>query len=259
MSYHALPGGLLVPLRPGRRLCPVLLAIAAMGSLAGCVRPAPPTSPGHSAAHAAPGASTDPRLVATCDPVSSAPPTSATGCFVVAQGSLPPQQERSIYWQIRRFDRRDQAEAVRGPSDLVAEAEGSAWLFRFGPKHGPAGPGEYVADVGPFALPAARQHHVMVLYAPLHPGAYTGVHRHSGPEVWYVLGGEQCLETPVGAHVQRAGESFAAPTGVPMKLTITGTGLRRAFAVVVHDAAQKWNAPDDTWKPRGLCGRSGDL
>jgi quercetin dioxygenase-like cupin family protein len=241
--------------RPGRPVRGLLFVVAAAGSLAGCVRSAPPASPMHSAARATPGGPPDPRLVATCDPVSDAPPVSATGCFIVAQGDLPPQPENSIYWQIRRFERRDQAEAARGPSDLVAEAEGSAWLFRFGPKQATEGPGEHVADVGPFALPAARRHHAMVLYAPLHPGAYTGVHRHSGPEVWYVLGGEQCLETPAGVHVHRTGESFVAPTGVPMKLTITGTGLRRSFAVVVHDAAQGWAAPVDSWQPRGLCGK----
>lgn len=253
MSYHVLSSRSSSPPQRGRQVCSMLLVIVVAGSLAGCVRSAPPASPVHSAAHVSPGGSPHPHLVATCDPVSSAPPQSATGCFIVAQGSLPPQQESSIYWQIRRFDRRDQAEAARGPSDLVAEAEGSVWLFRFGPKHGSAGPGEHVADVGPFALPAARQHHAMVLYAPLHPGAYTGVHRHSGPEVWYVLGGEQCLETPAGVHVQRAGESLVAPAGVPMKLTITGTELRRAFAVVVHDAAQGWVAPEDSWQPAGLC------
>ena len=38
----------------------------------------------------------------------------------------------------------------------------------------------------------------------------------------------------------------------PMELNVTGTTLRRAFALVVHDSAQERGIPSD-WKPSGAC------
>ena len=32
----------------------------------------------------------------------------------------------------------------------------------------------------------------------------SAVHRHSGPEAWYTVSGETCLETPDGTQVGRA-------------------------------------------------------
>jgi len=37
-----------------------------------------------------------------------------------------------------------------------------------------------------------------------------------------------------------------------MELNVTGTTLRRAFALVIHDAAQERGIPSD-WKPSGAC------
>lgn len=41
---------------------------------------------------------------------------------------------------------------------------------------------------------------------------------------------------------------------IPMELNVTGTTLRRAFALVIHDAAQDRGIPS-TWKPSGACAR----
>ena len=67
---------------------------------------------------------------------------------------------------------------------------------------------------------------------------YSAVHHHSGVEAFYVIDGEQCLETPTGASTLRKGETFAVPGGVPMRLVATGSTLRRGLAVIVHDASQ---------------------
>ena len=37
------------------------------------------------------------------------------------------------------------------------------------------------------------------------PGMESSTHTHSGPEVWYTVTGETCLETPDGRMVGRAG------------------------------------------------------
>ena len=67
------------------------------------------------------------------------------------------------------------------------------------------------------------------------------VHRHPGVEAWYTLEGEQCLETPEGKLVQRAGgPGVMVPGGLPMLLT--GTGSRRPPFARPH--------PQDTGQPR---------
>jgi hypothetical protein len=38
----------------------------------------------------------------------------------------------------------------------------------------------------------------------------------------------------------------------PMELNVTGTALRRAFALVIHDATQERGTPSD-WKPAHAC------
>ena len=85
------------------------------------------------------------------------------------------------------------------------------------------------------------------------PGMRTRVHRHSGPEAWYVLSGGQCLETPEGIIVARAGESAVVGAGPPMVLSTVGQETRRAVLLVLHDAAQPWSTADNGWGPRGAC------
>jgi len=48
------------------------------------------------------------------------------------------------------------------------------------------------------------------------------IHTHPGPEVFYLLTGQQCLETPTGATKARAGEGMTAPANTPMQLNIVG-------------------------------------
>jgi quercetin dioxygenase-like cupin family protein len=70
------------------------------------------------------------------------------------------------------------------------------------------------------------------------PGMYSLTHHHSGVEAFYVIEGEQCLETPTGAAMLRKGETLAIPGGIPMRIVVTGSTLRRNLAVIVHDATQ---------------------
>lgn len=64
------------------------------------------------------------------------------------------------------------------------------------------------------------------------------MHTHSGVEAFYVIDGQQCLETPSAADTMRKGEGFEIATGVPMRLVATGTVPQRALAVVVYEASQ---------------------
>ena len=73
------------------------------------------------------------------------------------------------------------------------------WLSEFGPRNAAPRGGKAIAIVGPLQLPAAQSYAAVLSYAVMRPGDSSRVHTHPGPEGWYVLAGEQCLETPAGA------------------------------------------------------------
>lgn len=57
------------------------------------------------------------------------------------------------------------------------------------------------------------------------------LHIHSGPEAFYALTGDSCLETPDDVQVARGpGNKLLVKGGPPMQLMALGTVLRRAFA-----------------------------
>jgi quercetin dioxygenase-like cupin family protein len=87
-----------------------------------------------------------------------------------------------------------------------------------------------VARIGPLVLPRAPVYTAVFSFAAMQPGQRSIVHTHPGPEGWYMLAGEQCLETSVGVFRGSSGstgQTVVAPANVPMELTITGNQLRR--------------------------------
>jgi len=62
-------------------------------------------------------------------------------------------------------------------------------------------------------------------------------------------------DTMVNAELLRLGyaQVMTVPPNVPMELNVTGTTLRRAFALVIHDSTQQRGIQSD-WKPAGKCG-----
>ena len=86
------------------------------------------------------------------------------------------------------------------------------------------------------------------------PGMESTTHTNSGPEAWYTMAGETCLETPDGVMVGRAGEPpVIVPAGPPMHLTATGTTTRRALVLILHDQSQPATTVTHAWTPKGLC------
>src|SRR5688572_11749215 len=176
------------------------------------------------------------------------------GCFNIATVTGLHFSQASVYWHLRVFPSRTTAEAAKSASGLVVEEDGRVWLSEFGPRNAAPRGGEAIAVVGPLQLPAATSYAAVLSYAVMRPGDNSRVHTHAGPEGWYVLAGEQCLETPAGAHRARAGGTMTVGSNTPMELNVTGQTLRRAFALVIHDAAQERGTPSD-WKPSGACGQ----
>jgi quercetin dioxygenase-like cupin family protein len=175
------------------------------------------------------------------------------GCFNIATVKELRFRETAVYWHLYAFGSRKAAEAARSATGVVVEEDGRVWLSEFGAHDIAARGGEAVAVIGPLQLPVAKSYSAVLSYAVMRPGDSSRVHTHPGPEGWYVIAGEQCLETPAGASKGRAGQTMAVPPNVPMELNVTGTTLRRAFALVIHDATQQRGIPSD-WKPLGKCG-----
>jgi quercetin dioxygenase-like cupin family protein len=146
--------------------------------------------------------------------------------------------KKAAYWHIDRFGSLEAAQAAAGPDGVAAEAHGSVWLMtverRTEEHHG----GQHVAWIGPLAVPDAGGYVMRVQSSLLRRGTTTPVHTHSGPEVFYVVGGEQCLETPAIGHRLNAGQSHVLPTGVVHRGRVTGSGVRQALALILHDSAQ---------------------
>ena len=176
------------------------------------------------------------------------------GCFNIGVVTGLHFNQAAVYWHLRTFPTRKAADAARSATGIVVEEDGRVWLSEFGPRDAAPRGGEAVAVVGPLQLPAAKSYAAVLSYAVMRPGDSSRVHTHPGPEGWYVLAGEQCLETPSGADRAKAGGTMAVQSNIPMELNVTGTTVRRAFALVIHDAAQDRGIPS-AWKPSGACSR----
>jgi hypothetical protein len=80
-------------------------------------------------------------------------------------------------------------------------------------------------------------------------------HIHSGPEAWYAVSGETCLETSDGRmQISRAGgPPVIVPMGLRMYLTAIGTGRRRSIVIILHESSQPATTVTHDWAPKGLC------
>ena len=179
------------------------------------------------------------------------------GCFITARtelGALP--RDSAFFWHIDAFNTRSSAEAAKASRSTVVESLGRIWLFTIAEAGWRPTGGERIALAGPLPLVTADTYAAVYMEGVFQPGMHSPVHRHAGVEVWHTLQGEQCLETPEGKLVQRAG---GAPVmvrgGVPMILTGTGTSVRRSLVLILQDATKPRSMLATDWTPAGLCGR----
>jgi quercetin dioxygenase-like cupin family protein len=143
---------------------------------------------------------------------------------------------------------------VKGPHGTVVESFGKVWLLTIEEVDWRAAGGEHVAVIGPLPVTAGATFAAQYLEAIFTPGMTAPAHTHSGPEAWYTLAGETCLETPQGKQVGRAGgQHVIVPGGLPMHLTATGKEQRRSLVLILHDASRPATTIEDHWAPKGLC------
>jgi quercetin dioxygenase-like cupin family protein len=179
--------------------------------------------------------------------------TSDIGCYVSAiedVGVLPPSP---VFWHLYQYPDRSTAEALKPANGTVVRAFGKTWLFAIASADWRPVSGERVAVVGPLPHDVGRTYTARYLEATIPPGQHTPIHLHAGPEAWYLLSGAQCLETPEGITVMRAGQSAVVREGPPMMLSSVGPETRHGLTLVLHDASKPWTMLSSEWTPKGSC------
>jgi quercetin dioxygenase-like cupin family protein len=158
-----------------------------------------------------------------------------------------------VYWHLYTYPTLSEANAHKVLRSTAAQSLGKVWVFTIAGKNWRPTAGERVAVVGPLPHDAQTPYIARYMEAAFEPGTRTPVHTHSGPEAWYVLGGAQCLETPEGITVVRAGEAALVRQGPPMVLSSVGSEVRRSVLLVLHASSEPWITPHAEWAAKGRC------
>lgn len=179
------------------------------------------------------------------------------GCFILTEQSLGTFAPDHVFWHVTRFGSRTAAErenAGAATKGTVIDALGAHWLLTIADSVWRPHRGRHAAIIGPLPITPGVAYSALYMEATMRPGMKSAIHRHSGPEAWYTMKGETCLETPNGTQVGRAGRPpVIVPGGQPMELTATGKEKRESLVLILHDASQPPTSMESTWKPRGLC------
>ncbi|MGA8143623.1 MAG: hypothetical protein WB987_07025 [Candidatus Acidiferrales bacterium] len=188
-----------------------------------------------------------------CKPVSER--TTEMGCWILVDHPIGPIGQAQTFWHLDIYSTHALAEKAKGPRGTVVESLGKVWLLTI-EKAGwrPDLAGERIAEIGPLPVIAGEPYSALLMEAISTPGTTSAIHTHSGPEAWYTVSGETCLETPNGKLVGRAGgPPVIVPGGPPMQLTATGTGERRALTLILHESSKPPTTVIHNWTPKGLC------
>ncbi len=199
-----------------------------------------------------PGAEKERGGLGGCVPVSER--KAELGCYTLATTVLGGLPRVPLYWYLDTYPTRAAAEAVKGTRGTVVESLSKIWLLTIAEADFQSAGGERVAKIGPLPLSSNGEFTAAYMEAIMMPGATAPPHRHPGPEAWYQVSGDVCLETPSGRSVGRTGgEAVIVPGGAPMTLRVIGTEKRRSLVLVLHDSSQPWTTLARDWKPKGLC------
>jgi len=184
-----------------------------------------------------------------CGPVEEAGPA-----CLLARKQFPSLPTGQVFWHLDRFPSRDAAGRAGTTTSVVADAFGLTWLFTLAKAGWRPNGGEHVATIGPLPIAPASSYAAEYLRSIFKPGTTAPLHVHSGPEAFYAVSGDTCLETPNGVQIgRRPGNSMMIKAGSPMLLMAIGEVPRQGFALIIHDATQPPTTLTQAWHPTGLC------
>jgi hypothetical protein len=179
--------------------------------------------------------------------ISSAP------CTIFARRTVAGFAFEPVMWNLSAYSTRIEADQRATPTSAVVALDGEFWRLEVGPRGDPVRGAARNATIGPIPLPAAKSYEILFAFVAVPPGSHSAIHVQSGPEAWYVLAGSQCVETPDTVLHIAQGHGGMVPADTPLYLVATGTTTRRAFFVIVHDAARPFYTEVDSWHPQGKC------
>src|SRR5687768_13570268 len=149
---------------------------------------------------------------------------------LIGHQNLSSLRREPLFWHLETFRSAKAAQRAAGPNSTVVKAYGKTWLFTIERRRWRSRGGRHVAAIGPLALEPAPAYSVHYLRAIFSPGMTAPLHVHSGPEAFFALTGDSCLETPDGVQVARGpGNQLLVKGSPPMQLMALGKVPRRAF------------------------------
>jgi quercetin dioxygenase-like cupin family protein len=190
---------------------------------------------------------------AVCKPMSQR--TQQIGCWIMSDDPIGQLSSSPVYWHLDVYPTRAAAEADKGPRSAIVESLGKIWLMTIEQKGWRPQHGTRAAEIGPLLILAGEEYSAQYMEAIFTPGMTAPAHIHSGPEAWYTLAGETCLETSDGRVQvgQPGGPAVIVPSGLSMHLTATGNEQRRAVVLILHETAKPATTQVHDWTPKGLC------
>jgi quercetin dioxygenase-like cupin family protein len=190
----------------------------------------------------------------TCTMLSSAR-TQETGCYIIGTEKIDHLPAGPLFWHLYTYPTLEQAERGQQESGgIVAESLGKVWLFKIAAENWRPTGGDRVTVIGPLEVSQAKRYEARYIEAVIPPGRPgTPVHRHPGPEAWYVLSGSQCMQTPAGTRIVRNHETAVIPGGVPMAVKFPFNETVRHIVLVLYDASQPWRTKAQDWTPTTTC------
>jgi len=188
-----------------------------------------------------------------CKPVSQR--TQEVGCWILADDPVGRLSSPKVYWYLDSYVTRAAAQADKGPQGIVVESMGKIWLMTIEQENWKSAHGTRIGEVGPIPIAAGMNYSAQYMEADFTPGMTAPEHVHSGPEAWFNVSGETCLETSDGLmQIGRAGgPPVIVPAGIAMHLTATGTEERRSLVLILHDASKPPTTLVHNWTAKGLC------
>ncbi len=181
--------------------------------------------------------------------------TEKVGCWILANDPVGKLAKSRVFWHLDAYPTGAAAEADKGPRSTVIESLGKVWLMTIEDEKWRPAHGDRIAEIGPIPIVAGESYSAQYMETIFTPSMTAAEHVHSGPEVWYTLAGETCLETSDGrVQVGRAGgPPVIVPEGLAMHLTATGMEERRALVLILHDSTKAATTMIHYWTPKGLC------
>jgi quercetin dioxygenase-like cupin family protein len=188
-----------------------------------------------------------------CAPDSVKDDRSGPACLL-AHESLANLSGDAVYWSLDTYPTVEAAQQAKQGTGSVVAAFDRIWLFSIGRLGAHPLNGQHVADVGPIPVSKNILYDAEFLKSTFSPGMTAPIHVHSGPEAFYAVSGDTCLETPDGVQLGHGdGNSLVVRGGPPMLLMAMGPETRKGFALILHDSSQPPTTLVHDWTPKGLC------